>query len=93
MFQNNLIYNVAKVSGSEAFDLSVSATSDIFVDECSMQRITVCARYKMADEESNMALLEIGMISGYVPDRSSLHSLLEVPSTSKLTFLTLIFPT
>ncbi|XP_047344508.1 alpha-2-macroglobulin-like protein 1 [Vespa velutina] len=81
LVQNNLIYNVAKVTGSEAFDLSVSATSDIFVDECSMQRITVCARYKMADEESNMALLEIGMISGYVPDRSSLHSLLEVPST------------
>ncbi|KAI4492500.1 hypothetical protein M0804_002291 [Polistes exclamans] len=81
LVQNNLVYNVAKVTGSEAFDLSVSATSAIFVDECSMQRITVCARYKMADEESNMALLEIGMISGYVPDRSSLHSLLEVPST------------
>ncbi|KAI4503310.1 hypothetical protein M0802_001532 [Mischocyttarus mexicanus] len=81
LVQNNLVYNVAKVTGSEAFDLSVSATSSIFVDECSMQRITVCARYKMADEESNMALLEIGMISGYVPDRSSLHSLLEVPST------------
>ncbi|KAL2717509.1 murinoglobulin-1-like [Vespula squamosa] len=81
LVQNNLIYNVAKVTGSEAFDLSVSATSDTFVDECSMQRITVCTRYKMADEESNMALLEIGMISGYVPDRSSLYSLLEVPST------------
>lgn len=37
----------------------------------------------MADGESNMALLEIGMISGYVPDRASLHSLLEDPATSE----------
>ncbi|KAK2588933.1 hypothetical protein KPH14_001788 [Odynerus spinipes] len=35
----------------------------------------------MADEESNMALLEIGMISGYAPDRTSLHALLENPDT------------
>jgi hypothetical protein len=39
----------------------------------------------MADGESNMALLEVGMISGYVPDRTSLHSLLENPDTSKYT--------
>lgn len=31
----------------------------------------------MADGESNMALLEVNMISGYVPDRTSLHSLLK----------------
>lgn len=37
----------------------------------------------MADGESNMALLEIAMISGYVPDRTSLHSLLEDPATSE----------
>ena len=40
----------------------------------------------MADEESNMALLEVGIISGYVPDRASLHSLLD-PSSSKFIFL------
>lgn len=81
LVQNHLKYNINKATGSEAFDLSVSAASVAFVDECSMQKITVCARYKMADEESNMALLEIGMISGYVPDRTSLHSLLENPDT------------
>lgn len=48
-----------------------------------MQKITICTRYKMADGESNMALLEIDMISGYVPDRTSLHSLLEDPATSE----------
>lgn len=72
-------YNVPHATGSEAFDLSVNAESVASVDECSMQRITICARYKMADEESNMALIDIGMISGYVPDRSTLHSLVEEP--------------
>lgn len=38
----------------------------------------------MADEESNMALLEVGIISGYVPDRASLHSLLDPSSKVKL---------
>lgn len=81
--QSNIKYNVPHATGSEAFDLSVGATSVAWVDECSMQKITICARYKMADGESNMALLEIGMISGYVPDR--LHSLLEDPATSEYT--------
>ncbi|XP_012276125.1 murinoglobulin-1 isoform X3 [Orussus abietinus] len=81
LVQSNLKYNVAHATGSQAFELSVTAESVALVDECSMQKITVCGRYKLADEESNMALLEIGMISGYVPDRSSLHGLLEDPST------------
>lgn len=58
-------------------------------NECSLQEITICARYKLADEESNMALLEIGMISGYVPDRASLHLLLD-PSSSKFTLFPII---
>jgi len=76
-------YNVAHATGSEAFDLSVNAAPATWADECSTQKITICTRYKMADGESNMALLEIGMISGYVPDRTSLYSLLEDANTSK----------
>ncbi|OAD58540.1 Alpha-2-macroglobulin-like protein 1, partial [Eufriesea mexicana] len=80
LVQSNLKYNVAYSTGSDAFDLSVNARSVAYENECSLQEITFCARYKMADEESNMALLEVGMISGYVPDRLSLLSLLK-PST------------
>ncbi|XP_012231026.1 alpha-2-macroglobulin-like protein 1 isoform X2 [Linepithema humile] len=80
LVQSNIKYNVAHATGSEAFDLSVNAAPTL-ADECSTQKITICTRYKMADGESNMALLEIGMISGYVPDRASLHSLLEDPAT------------
>ncbi|XP_011171215.1 alpha-2-macroglobulin-like protein 1 isoform X3 [Solenopsis invicta] len=81
LVQSNIKYNVAHATGSEAFDLSVNAAPATWLDECSMQKITICTRYKMADGESNMALLEVSMISGYVPDRTSLHSLLENPDT------------
>ncbi|KAG5321098.1 A2ML1 protein, partial [Pseudoatta argentina] len=81
LVQSNIKYNVAHATGSEAFDLSVNAAPATWLDECSRQKITICTRYKMADGESNMALLEINMVSGYVPDRTSLHSLLEDPAT------------
>ncbi|KAM0729472.1 Alpha-2-macroglobulin-like protein 1 [Formica fusca] len=81
LVQSNIKYNVAHATGSEAFDLSVLTGSAMWVDECSLQTITICTRYKMADGESNMAVLEIGMISGYIPDRTSLHSFLEDPAT------------
>ncbi|KZC12116.1 Murinoglobulin-1, partial [Dufourea novaeangliae] len=81
LVQSNIKYNVAHATGSDAFDLAVSAHSVAYENECSVQEITVCARYKMADEESNMVLLEIGMISGYAPERTSLYSLLRDPST------------
>ncbi|CAK9797027.1 Mug1 [Anthophora quadrimaculata] len=77
LVQSSLKYNVAHTNSSDAFDLSVNARSAIYGNECSVQNITVCARYKLADGESNMALLEIGMISGYFPDIKSLYSLLE----------------
>ncbi|CAD6233951.1 GSCOCT00007427001.2-RA-CDS [Cotesia congregata] len=78
LVQTNLKYNVAHVTGSQAFDLSVTTKPvGSSSDECSMQKINLCARYKMADEESNMALLEIKMISGYSADKTTLHALLE----------------
>lgn len=52
------------------------------MDECSNQRLSICARYKLADEESNMALVEVGMISGYAPDKDSLQTLVEDRGTS-----------
>lgn len=76
-------YNVANATGSEAFDLTINTEPVMSGGEWSMQKLTVCSRYKMADEESNMALLEIGMVSGYVPDKPSLHALLEEPITSE----------
>ncbi|XP_029039421.1 murinoglobulin-1-like [Osmia bicornis bicornis] len=83
LVQTNIRYNVPHTTGSDAFDLTVAASSDAYANECSIQDITICARYKLADGESNMALIEIGMISGYVPDRESLQSLLQPTSRVK----------
>lgn len=79
---------MASVTGSEAFDLAVNAKSVPYASECSVQEVTLCVRYKVPHEESNMALVEIEMISGYVPTKASLHTLLELPSSSKfITYL------
>lgn len=81
LVQTNLKYNVASVMGSQAFDISILTEPVASGDECSMQKLTICSRYKMADEESNMAILEIDMISGFLPDKGTLHALLEDTTT------------
>ncbi|XP_031782380.1 alpha-1-macroglobulin isoform X1 [Nasonia vitripennis] len=86
LVQSSLRYHKAKASGSEAFDLSTSTASVSTADQtpndgCSIQRLTVCTRYKLPDEESNMAVLEIAMVSGFRPDRASLHDLLDEHAT------------
>lgn len=70
-------------SGSCAFDLEVRTDPVSSVDECSMQRVEACVRYKMPDQTSNMAVLEVNMVTGYVPDRTSLYQLLQQPDISK----------
>ncbi|XP_014238205.1 murinoglobulin-1-like [Trichogramma pretiosum] len=50
-------------------------------DRCALQRLVVCARYKLPDEESNMAVMEIGLVSGFVADKASLHDMLQEPAT------------
>ncbi|XP_058808317.1 pregnancy zone protein-like isoform X2 [Phymastichus coffea] len=83
LVQSSLKYNKARAAGSEAFELEASSESvsvredlEAIEDHCSTQRLTVCARYKLPDEESNMAVLEIDMVSGFRPRRDSLNDLL-----------------
>ena len=86
-FQSSLRYNKAGASGSDAFELSASSETvpvtdlEAMNDRCAIQKLNVCVRYKLPDEESNMAVMEIGMVSGFKPDRTSLHDLLEEHAT------------
>ena len=48
-----------------------------------MQRVEACIQYKLPDQTSNMAVLEVHMVTGYVPDRASLRQLSHQPGTSK----------
>lgn len=70
-------------SGSDAFELEVRTDPVASVDKCTMQRVEACVRYKLPDQTSNMAVLEVYMVTGYVPDRASLYQLSHQPDLSK----------
>ncbi|XP_017887917.1 pregnancy zone protein-like isoform X2 [Ceratina calcarata] len=83
LIQSNIKYNVPHIDHSQVFDLSVGIRPFKYEIECLLQQITICARYTMSDGESNMALLEVNMISGYMPDRATLNALLDPSSKVK----------
>ncbi|XP_076385465.1 pregnancy zone protein-like [Megachile rotundata] len=70
-------YNVASASPRiDAFDFSLDVHSEDDSSECKTLNINICAQYKLADRESNMVLLEVGLLSGYKADLNSLELLL-----------------
>ncbi|KAG8221830.1 hypothetical protein J437_LFUL003464 [Ladona fulva] len=73
LVQTSLKYNVKTPKGSDAFDVIVETSPSM--DSCSVQNLRICTRYKLTDEKSNMAIMEIDMISGYVPLKDSLEKL------------------
>nr|CAD7265182.1 unnamed protein product [Timema shepardi] len=75
LIQSTLKYNVRTPSGSDAFSLEVETGPVASVDECTMQRVEACVSYRLPGQISNMAVLEIAMVTGYRPDRDSLHKL------------------
>ncbi|GLH07010.1 Murinoglobulin-1 [Gryllus bimaculatus] len=75
LIQASLRYNVKTPSGSDAFELDVKTGPVASVDACAVQRVEACVRFKLPGQTSNMAVLEVNMVSGYKPDRSSLHHL------------------
>ena len=59
---------------SDAFDLTLT-TAPLNQGACGAHNLTICPKYLLS-ESSNMALIEIAMISGYQVDKSSLDSLI-----------------
>lgn len=57
---------------SEAFSLSVSTSLDYGPNSCKKRKIRVCASYLLNDEESNMAVIEVTLVSGYIPIKDDL---------------------
>ncbi|CAL1299139.1 unnamed protein product [Larinioides sclopetarius] len=72
LVQFTLRYNVEKVSGSEALDLSVTAVR-MGSSVCNLPRLDICIRYKIPDQKTNMAVVSVKMPSGFLPDDWSLH--------------------
>ncbi|XP_067001260.2 alpha-2-macroglobulin-like protein 1 [Anabrus simplex] len=82
LIQSSLRYNVRTPSGSDAFELDVKTGPVSSVDICTVQRLELCIRYKLPGQNSNMAVLEVNMVSGYAPDRSSLYKLAQERGTN-----------
>ncbi|XP_069952469.1 alpha-2-macroglobulin-like [Cherax quadricarinatus] len=74
LVQAVLRYNVPESSPSEAFRLSV--TTETAPDKkCVTKRIKICASYQLPDKKSNMAVIEVDLISGYIPEKADLKQI------------------
>lgn len=63
-------YSVTDPSPSEAFSVRVSGAYES--GNCKIVSITTCAGYLLNDFASNMAVIEVGLVSGYTPNREDL---------------------
>ncbi|XP_069187510.1 alpha-1-macroglobulin-like [Procambarus clarkii] len=76
LFQAVLRYNIPEAEASDAFDMTVN-TNTVLDEKCVTKRITVCASYRLPDGKSNMAVIEVNLISGYIPEKDDLKELLK----------------
>ncbi|KAK3869382.1 hypothetical protein Pcinc_025298 [Petrolisthes cinctipes] len=71
LIQAVLRYNVPEDQATEAFSLSVE-TGTRHDPLCLTKSIKVCASYQLPDNTSNMAVVEVNLVSGYIPIKADL---------------------
>nr|AEC50080.1 alpha-2-macroglobulin [Pacifastacus leniusculus] len=76
VLQAVLRYNIPEAEASDAFDMTVN-TNTVPDDKCLTKRITVCASYRLPDGKSNMAVIEVNLVSGYIPEKDDLKKLVK----------------
>lgn len=74
LVQGVLRYNVPDAKPSEAFLLSVN-TETAPDQKCVTKRIQACASYQLPDKKSNMAVIEVNLVSGYIPEKADLKQI------------------
>ncbi|XP_064089812.1 alpha-1-inhibitor 3-like [Macrobrachium nipponense] len=74
LLQTVLRYNDPEPDASDAFSLRVDTRTeqDPF---CVTKRISACADYLLPDGASNMAVIEVNLVSGYIPEKEDLKKL------------------
>jgi hypothetical protein len=77
-----LRYNVKTAPISEAFNLTSSLTP-VIKNTCSQLLMEVNLAYNLPDGASNMAVLEVELLSGYIPVKQSLNQLMSNSVVSK----------
>lgn len=70
-----LTYNVKNASPSDALNITVNTEPVHHRGECLKHILSVCISYKK-EGDSNMALVEVEMVSGFIPNKNSLDVLL-----------------
>lgn len=73
LIQGTVRYNVLEIPKQQFFSLNVNAERK---DDCKKASIFVCVQYLPENKRSNMAVLEIKMISGFAAVKDSLNKLL-----------------
>ncbi|XP_035221468.1 alpha-2-macroglobulin-like protein 1, partial [Stegodyphus dumicola] len=79
LVQFSVRYNVKAVTENEAFEISIN----VFHEEnsfCTRPRIHICVRYMNNNETSNMVVVAVKMVSGFLPRETSLDELKSDPS-------------
>lgn len=74
LVQAVLRYNVPDPNPSETFSLTVE-TETAPDKKCITKRIKTCASYHHLDEKSNMAVIEVNLVSGYIPEKADLKQI------------------
>ncbi|XP_076064809.1 alpha-1-inhibitor 3-like isoform X2 [Oratosquilla oratoria] len=76
LLQAVLRYNVPTPDPVDAFSLSVK-TRTVADKKCVTKEITACAIYLLPNEKSNMAILEVKLVSGYMPVKEDLKAVVK----------------
>ncbi|XP_063596598.1 alpha-1-inhibitor 3-like [Penaeus indicus] len=71
VMQAVLRYNVPEAEPSDAFSLRVQAVNDPR-GGCVEKRLEACSAYLLPDGRSNMAVIEVNLVSGFIPSKDDL---------------------
>ncbi|XP_078694938.1 alpha-2-macroglobulin-like isoform X5 [Branchiostoma floridae x Branchiostoma belcheri] len=82
LLQANVRYNIEEEEPAPSFEVDVNVldVSELLRDEgsdsspCAVKMMSICTRF-VDDEPSNMAVVAVKMVSGFIPDKTSLKTL------------------
>ncbi|XP_075747662.1 pregnancy zone protein-like isoform X15 [Rhipicephalus microplus] len=72
LVSTTLKYNVHTAPKSEGFELTATPSQE--ATDCNDHKLNICIRYD-GEQPSNMAVLELKLVSGYIPDEDHIYSL------------------
>ncbi|XP_064607902.1 alpha-2-macroglobulin-like isoform X2 [Liolophura sinensis] len=81
MIQANARYNVeGQTPKDPAFTLDIKMFQSVMEPtNCDRQRMQICTRFTVSGQVSNMAIIEVKMVTGWIPDEKTLKDLVKLP--------------